>query len=114
MPVHVQVFSARPDAATSEWQQVCQAPITVDGAGKLCFSSTPMIDEIVSVAPGRYVVEVAGAGFVSYGWSGSPTPGDHWRIRLWPEDGGDLLSPVRWNMPGYGVPRPPRQPLFPD
>jgi hypothetical protein len=36
------------------------------------------------VPTGSYAVLVSGRGFVARGWPGSTTPGDVWRVQLWP------------------------------
>jgi hypothetical protein len=36
------------------------------------------------VPAGTYAVRITGRGFVARGWPGTTTPGDEWRIQLWP------------------------------
>ncbi|MEV6426628.1 hypothetical protein [Nocardia sp. NPDC051463] len=105
MAVTVQVWDARPPADRDAWQQVCEARLQVGDVGAL-FLESPTLDMIVAaqVPEGTYLLEVSGTGFLNYGWPGSTTPGDSWRIRLWPDDGSDPLPPQLWSMPGYGVP----------
>ena len=104
MSVDVQVFDRRPAADRSEWQQVSEDRLEVDAPGVLSLSSPTTEPVTVAVPPGQYVVEVSGRGFVNYGWPGSTTPGDVWRLRLWPDDGSVLEPAQRWEMPGYGIP----------
>jgi hypothetical protein len=104
MSVDVQVFDRHPTADRSEWQQVSENRLEVDGSGMLSLSSPTTEPVTVAVPPGHYMVEVSGRGFVNYGWPGSTTPGDVWRLRLWPDDGSVLESAQLWNMPGYGIP----------
>ncbi|MEV0948619.1 hypothetical protein [Rhodococcus sp. NPDC049939] len=104
MPVTVQVWQSRPPGDRDQWQQVSEGNLEIDGHGVLFFSSPTMEPVEVTVPAGRYTVEVSGRGFVNYGWPGSTTPGDVWRIRLWPFDGVTKLPPQMWDMPGYGVP----------
>lgn len=104
MRVDVHVFDHRPAADRSEWQQVSENRLDVDAPGMLSLSSPTTEPVTVAVPPGQYVVEVSGRGFVNYGWPGSTTPGDVWRLRLWPDDGSALEPAQLWEMPGYGVP----------
>ncbi|WP_044476625.1 hypothetical protein [Rhodococcus aetherivorans] len=104
MSVDVQVFDRRPAADRSQWQQVSEDRLEVDASGMLSLSSPTTEPVTVAVPPGQYVVEVSGRGFVNYGWPGSTTPGDVWRLRLWPDDDSALEPAQLWDMPGYGTP----------
>lgn len=104
MAVTVQVWGRRPPADRQQWQQVSEGRLEVDAAGVLTLSSPTTEPVTVDVPPGTYSVEVSGRGFVNYGWPGSTTPGDVWRLRLWPADGTAPQSPQLWDMPGYGTP----------
>ncbi|WP_063813355.1 hypothetical protein [Nocardia anaemiae] len=105
MSITVQVWDGRPPNDRDGWEQVCEARLGVDSDGALSISSPPGYwADPCPVPPGDYLIEVSGRGFVSYGWPGTTTPGDIWRIRLWPDDGGDLLPHRQWDMPGYGIP----------
>ncbi|ORI19407.1 hypothetical protein BJD99_04245 [Rhodococcus sp. 1163] len=104
MPIAVEVFDARPPIDDDEWQQICEDRLEVGPEGVLQIDSTTMSPVDCTVPQGKYLVQVAGRGFVNYGWPGDTTPGDNWRIRLWPDDGSDTRPTIQWNMPGYGVP----------
>lgn len=104
MPVTVQVWTARPPADRDAWQQVCEARLRIGPDGKLAMTSPVDGYAECPVPEGEYLIEVSGRGFVNYGWPGSTEPGDEWRLRLWPDDGGEPLPARRWEMPGYGVP----------
>lgn len=104
MSVDVQVFDRRPAADRLAWQQVSENRLEIDAAGGVSVSSPTSEPVTVAVPPGRYVVEVSGRGFVNYGWPGSTTPGDVWRLRLWPDDGSVLEPAQLWDMPGFGIP----------
>ncbi|WP_433715474.1 hypothetical protein ACQP2U_16480 [Nocardia sp. CA-084685] len=105
MSITVQVWDDRPPNDRDDWQQICEGRLGVDSDGTLSISSPPGTwADPCPVPPGDYLIEVSGRGFVSYGWPGTTTPGDIWRIRLWPDDGGDLLPHRQWDMPGYGIP----------
>ncbi|MFI6365374.1 hypothetical protein ACIBG0_21755 [Nocardia sp. NPDC050630] len=105
MSITVQVWDDRPPNDRDDWQQICEGRLGVDSDGTLSISSPPSTwADPCPVPPGDYLIEVSGRGFVSYGWPGTTTPGDIWRIRLWPDDGGDLLPHRQWDMPGHGIP----------
>ncbi|WP_225928204.1 hypothetical protein [Rhodococcus opacus] len=112
MAVTVQLWPSRPPADRDHWQQVSEGRLEVDGRGVLSLSA-PTTDPVEVLVPaGRYTVEISGRGFVNYGWPGSTTPGDVWRIRLRPYDGVTKSPAQMWDMPGFGVPEntPPPAP----
>ncbi|MFD5176470.1 hypothetical protein ACFWM1_11730 [Nocardia sp. NPDC058379] len=98
MPVVVQVWATRPPADEDDWQQISEARLHIGEYG-LNISSPVDTWESAPVPPGDYIVEIAGTGFVGYGWPGTTTPGDHWRIRCWPDDGSELRAPRVWVDP---------------
>ncbi|MGW6724844.1 hypothetical protein ACWF9G_02970 [Nocardia sp. NPDC055029] len=102
MPLVVQVWATRPPADDADWQQISEARLHIGEYG-LNISSPVDTWEAAPVPPGDYIVDIAGTGFVGYGWPGTTTPGDHWRIRLWPDDGSVLRPPLIWNAPGHDV-----------
>ncbi|HEY1485286.1 MAG TPA: hypothetical protein VGF84_04220 [Micromonosporaceae bacterium] len=67
-----------------------------------------------SVPPGRYRILVCGRGFVASGWPGSTTPGDSWRVRLWPEHGDVPARRVRHRDSSRPIPAPPTKPIAID
>ena len=81
----VQVWDAEPTADAYDWQQVVRGWLDVE-TDRLRYESPTMEIEAFDVPSGRYAVEVSGRGFVTYGWPGSTTPGDVWRVRLWPSE----------------------------
>ncbi|MFD4182792.1 hypothetical protein [Rhodococcus sp. NPDC058514] len=104
MPIAVQVWDGRPPADRDEWQQVCVGRLRVSEAGQMMIASPTTGEVICAVPEGDYLIEVSGRGFVNYGWPGTTTPGDVWRIRLWPNDGTEPAPAQMWDMPGYGTP----------
>jgi hypothetical protein len=51
----------------------------------------------MSLTVERWATEPPGRGFVARGWPGSTTPGDQWRIQLWPGTAGAPPRQVkRW------------------
>ena len=91
MPIDVEVFAARPPDDSADWQQVCENPLRIGEEGVLQIDSTAMSPVEVTVPPGDYMVQVAGRGFVNYGWPGTTTPDDVWRVRAY--------VPNRWHRP---------------
>lgn len=104
MPIDVEVFAARPSDDIADWQQVCEDILRIGPEGVLQIDSPTMSTVDVHVPEGEYLVQVAGRGFVNYGWPGTTTPGDVWRIRMFPTDDLGPRPAVRWDMPGYGIP----------
>jgi antitoxin (DNA-binding transcriptional repressor) of toxin-antitoxin stability system len=83
MPLQVQVWPAEPPDDLDDWEEAFLTGLVV-GSGGLVYETPTREGATVPVPPGRYVVRVAGRGFVNRGWPGSTAPGDEWRIRLWP------------------------------
>lgn len=104
MQIDVEVFTARPPIDDDQWQQIIEDHLVIgpDGVLQIDSPTTSPVDCVVT--PGSYLVQISGRGFVNYGWPGGTTPGDVWRIRLWPADGADARAAIRWDMPGYGFP----------
>lgn len=98
------MFATRPPDDNADWQQVCEDILRIGPEGVLQIDSSTMSPVDVPVPPGEYLVQVAGRGFVNYGWPGTTTPDDVWRIRLFPTDCTSPHPAVRWDMPGYGIP----------
>lgn len=105
MHATVEVWSSRPASDRQKWQQVSESFLKVGPQGSISFDSPPGGEFIVCDVPeGSYLVEIAGRGFVNYGWPGSTEPGDVWRVRMWPSGGDEVRPSLQWDMPGYGVP----------
>lgn len=104
MPITVQVWDGRPPADRGEWQQVSEGRLRVSDAGQVMIASPTTVEVFCEVPDGDYLIDVSGRGFVNYGWPGSTTPGDVWRIRLWPNDGTEPEPAQMWDMPGFGIP----------
>lgn len=99
----VEVWDAEPPADADDWQQVVRGWLEVEG-DLLRYESPTMDVHDFDVPSGRYAVEVSGRGFVNYGCPGSTTPGDVWRVRLWPSDVEQPAYAVRtWTDPGADV-----------
>ena len=83
MRLRIEVWATEPPVDLDEWQEAFVAGLVIGSAG-LVYASPTMEERTVPVAPGRYAVRIMGRGFVNRGWPGSTTPGDEWRLQLWP------------------------------
>ncbi|MBL7517388.1 hypothetical protein I6A84_04430 [Frankia sp. CNm7] len=92
--LRVEQWSAQPPDDLDDWQEVFAASIDVDAFGLLYESTTSVQNLRLEALPGRYAVRISGRGFVQRGWPGSTTPGDEWRVQLWPQEG-DRQEPAR-------------------
>jgi hypothetical protein len=81
--VRVELSPLEPPDDLDEWQEAFLAGLLV-GDGGLVYETPTLEGATVPVPPGRYAVRIAGRGFLNRGWPGSTTPGDEWRIQLWP------------------------------
>ena len=105
MHATVEVWFSRPASDRQKWQQVSESFLKVGRRGQLALIHLRGGEFIVCDVPeGSYLVEIAGRGFVNYGWPGSTEPGDVWRVRMWPSGGDEVRPSLQWDMPGYGVP----------
>ncbi|WP_410810100.1 hypothetical protein [Micromonospora sp. 067-2] len=83
MPLRLEVWDDRPFDDQKEWEEVFEASLlVVDDV--LHYSSPTDGVATFEVSSGRYAVRISGRGFVNRGWPGSMTPGDRWRVQLWP------------------------------
>jgi hypothetical protein len=92
MPLRVEVWSARPPDDVREWPEAFDLHLDV-GQDGLSIDSPTLSGHRVPLTPGSYRALVTGRNFVARGWPGSTTPGDDWRIQLWPAAG--PVSPRR-------------------
>jgi len=83
MPLRVEEWNAPPPADDGDWDEVFESHLTVVG-GVLRYESPTMEAVPFEVPDGRYAVRISGRGFRNRGWPGSTTPGDSWRVQLWP------------------------------
>jgi hypothetical protein len=89
MPLRVEVWDSAPPDDVAEWPEAFEAHLDVAEDG-LIYDSPPggNVHQVpLRVPPGGYHSVITGRGFVAHGWPGSSTPGDNWRIRLWPSTG---------------------------
>jgi hypothetical protein len=86
--------------------------LTVDlDSGQFYLSSLPQPDGVIDAlvrlvdeaATGQGIaVRITGRGFLNYGWPGSTTPGDEWRLQLWPGRGPDAVAGSESEDPAAG------------
>ncbi|MEV4122566.1 hypothetical protein [Micromonospora sp. NPDC049645] len=86
MPFRLEVWDDRPLDDHEDWEEVFEASFLVVDEGLRYFSPTDAVANF-EVPSGRYAARISGRGFVNRGWPGSITPGDRWRIQLWPSAG---------------------------
>jgi hypothetical protein len=92
MPLRVEVWSTQPPNDLGDWPEAFELHLDIDEDG-LYIDSPTASGHRVPVSPGSYRALITGRNFVAHGWPGSTTPGDDWRIQLWPAE--DAVSPRR-------------------
>jgi hypothetical protein len=92
MALRLEVWSGPPEDDLDDWQEAFDLHLDVDGYSvdyeSPTFARTPL-----PVPPGSYRTLITGRGFLVRDRLGSTTPGDVWRLRLWP--GGGPAEPRR-------------------
>ena len=83
MPFRVEVWARRPPDDQAEWDEIFHCGLVVDNGG-LHYQSPTLAATVFDLPGGAYSVLICGRGFVNHGWPGSTTPGDVWRVQLWP------------------------------
>lgn len=86
MPLRVEVWTAPPTDDLDEWELACDVHIDVGESG-LVYQSPTMTATELPVPPGSYRLRICARGFIAYGFPGSTTPPDVWRLQCWPDDG---------------------------
>ncbi|WP_250006554.1 hypothetical protein [Actinoplanes sp. M2I2] len=100
MPFRLEEWDTRPPDDEADWEEVFEGELLVVDEVLTYFSPTDA-NETFPVPNGRYAVRISGRGFVNRGWPGSTTPGDSWRVQLWPAAGEVPARRVkRWRHPG--------------
>src|SRR4051794_14064578 len=95
MPLTVEVWPAEPVDDLEQWDEGFEADLEVDENGELLYVSPTADVARCAVSPGRYRVRVVGRGIVARGWPGSTTPGDSWRVQMWPTGTGPTARRLR-------------------
>jgi hypothetical protein len=99
MPLRVELWATQPPDDLDAWQEAFLTGLAVGEEG-LAYESPTMEGATIPVPPGRYAARITGRGFVNRGWPGSTTPGDSWRVQLWPASGPMLARRLRsWSGP---------------
>ncbi len=99
MPFRVEVWDGPPPDDQGEWEEIFHCGLMVNDVG-LLYSSPTLAPTVFDLPAGAYSVLICGRGFVNHGWPGSTTPGDVWRVQLWPS--ADIPVPSRikiWKQP---------------
>jgi hypothetical protein len=86
MPLRVEVWAAPPVDDLDEWELACDVHIDVSESG-LVYESPTMNATELPVPPGSYRLRICARGFIAYGFPGTITPPDGWRLQCWPDDG---------------------------
>jgi len=99
MPLRVEVWDHSPPDDQADWEEVFRCGLVVDDGG-LRYESPTLAGTIFDVPAGTYSLLICGRGFVSRGWPGSTTPGDAWRVQMWPSADRPVPSRVKvWQQP---------------
>lgn len=100
MSLTVERWSVEPPDDLADWEEVFEAPIEVTDDGLEYTSPDDGLCVPLDVPQGQYRARIVGRGFVNRGWPGSITPGDVWRIQLWPStDDTAARHILRWEVP---------------
>jgi hypothetical protein len=89
MPLRVELWAAEPPDDLDSWEEAFLTGLKV-GPDGLVYETPTLEGATITVPSGRYAVRITGRGFVNHGWPGSVTPGDEWRLQLWP-----ATAPIR-------------------
>jgi hypothetical protein len=92
MVLLVERWDAEPPDDLADWQEAFDAVLPVRETGLYYQPVVANEQWDLHVPAGTYAVRIAGRGFVARGWPGTTTPGDEWRIQLWP---GTAAAPPR-------------------
>ncbi|MFH5210146.1 hypothetical protein ACHIPZ_18355 [Antrihabitans sp. NCIMB 15449] len=85
MEIDVSLWKAAPAPDRDDWQIVVDEYIEIDHNSELRVLTVDGVNTAhFGVAAGHYRVDISGRDFTAEGWPGSTTPGDRWRVRLWP------------------------------
>jgi hypothetical protein len=88
MALTVQRWDAPPPDDLADWQEAFEATLPVRETGLYYQPVVVNKQWDLHVPAGTYAVRITGRGFLARGWPGSTTPGDEWRIQLWPGTAG--------------------------
>ncbi|WP_146251348.1 hypothetical protein [Nocardia tenerifensis] len=88
MRVDVELCDRPKHSERAGWQVVIDETTTRDDRGELLISSATSTSDIpISIAPGSYHIEIRGRGLQFADQPDSTSPGDVWRMQVWPADG---------------------------
>jgi hypothetical protein len=107
MRLRVERWATQPPDDLEDWQEAFLAGLVVGEEG-LIYESPTLAHERIRVPAGSYAARITGRGFVNRGWPGSTTPGDAWRLQLWPASGPIPARRLRlWPGPAAATPELP-------
>lgn len=93
----VELWTSPPAADDDDWQIVVHETIKISDDQTLTIDSAPGGHaQRVAIPTGSYRIDIAASGFKTAGSPGSTTPGDRWRVRLWPSDDSETPANKRW------------------
>jgi hypothetical protein len=97
MGLRVELLDDKPDNDSADWQEVFEVDLKV-GRNGLIYDSPGLSSFRIPIPPGEYHADISGIGFSSHDRPTSTTPGDRWRIRLWPcTDAHDCRRVKSWD-----------------
>jgi hypothetical protein len=83
MPLRVEVWDGRPEDTLDSWQEIFETDLKV-GRDGLVYDSPRLSSFKMPVPAGEYHAIIAGQGFSQHEKTDTTTPGDRWRIQLYP------------------------------
>jgi hypothetical protein len=83
MKLRVEVLGDHPDDDLALWQEAFETDLSVGRSG-LVYESHTLSSFVVPVPIGDYHALITASGFSTRDRPSSTSPGDHWRIQLWP------------------------------
>lgn len=85
MGLRVELLDGEPEDDSEAWQEVFEVDLKV-GKNGLTYDSPGLSSFMIPIPIGEYHADISGIGFSDHDRPSSTTPGDRWRIRLWPCD----------------------------
>ena len=83
MQLTVELWESKPEDDLQAWQEAFEAGIVIL-EDTLIYAPVIGEEHEFAIPSGRYAMLITGRDFVDRGWTPSTSPGDKWRVRLWP------------------------------
>ena len=109
MPLRVEVWTHQPPNDEAQWEEIFESSLIVEG-GALHYQSPTLEATSCHLPDGAYAARICGRGFINRGWPGSTTPGDSWRVQLWPAPTGRAHPPADRRVKAWHPPDTPPAP----